>query len=406
MSSNIDGVKVIMIDALTGNDYSICLCSALHDVGVNIELITPDNRIVNLPVDFPIRRWMPTKDPKSGKIGKIFHYLEYLARLLTYAVKNNKERRIAHFEFFRIERIESLLFPLLKLLGVNLVFTAHNVLPHENSRVDRLLRFMVYKSAGAIIVHSEYVKNKLAKSFGIDQEKVRVVPHGNFDHYVLKQLMSKAEARAGLNLSETDHVALFFGFIREYKGLDLLLDAFEICAKKSGSAKLVIAGAPQTPELGNHYRRRIEQISANASIIFHADFIPSEKVADYFVACDVALLPYTEIDHSGIVHLAYSFGRPLIATNVGDFSEIIENGKSGYLLKENNAECLSETILEAFSNNVKLEAMGNYARNLSETKYSWLEIAKKTSEIYEACVLSASRERCYLKLLANAQKRR
>ncbi len=132
--------------------------------------------------------------------------------------------------------------------------------------------------------------------------------------------------------------------------------------KEDKSLRPVIAGAPQTQELENHYRRRIEQISRDDSIIFHAGFIPSEKVAGYFVACDVVILPYKEIDHSGIVHLSYSFGRPLIATNVGDFSEVIDDGKSGYLLEENSAGCLSETILGAFSNNTRLGDMGHYAR--------------------------------------------
>lgn len=384
MSSGIDHVRVTMIDGLTGNDYSVCLCSALHAAGVNVELIVPDNRIVSMPVEYPIRHWMPTKDPKGGKIVKTIHYLEYLARLLAYVVDHSQERRTVHFQFFRRERIESLLFPLLKLLGVDLVFTAHNVLPHENSRVDYLLRSVVYRSAKIIVVHSEYIKNKLTKGFRIDQKKVKVIPHGNFDHYTPRAPLSKAEARASLNLSEMDNVALFFGFIREYKGLDLLLDAFEIYNRQSRSLRLVIAGAAHPPELENHYRRRIDRISADDLIMFHMGFVPPEKVAAYFVACDVVILPYKEIDHSGIVHLAYSFGRPLIATNVGDFPEAIEDGKSGYLLKENSAECLSETMLRAFSNGTGLEDMGNYARKLSETKYSWLDIARQMRDLYDA----------------------
>jgi glycosyltransferase involved in cell wall biosynthesis len=294
-------------------------------------------------------------------------------------------KRVAHIQFLRRERLEGLFLLLLRLLGAKLVFTAHNVLPHENNAIDRFLRSGIYRAAGTIIVHSEYIKNKLTNGFRVDREKVRVVPHGNFDHYVPKEPLSKAEARKSLNLSETDNVALFFGYIREYKGLNLLLDAFELCARQGQPFKLVIAGAPASTELGNQYRKRIEEMAMNDLITFHADFIPSEKVAAYLLASDVVILPYKAIDHSGIVHLAYSFGRPLIATDVGDFSEVIEDGKSGYLLKENSAECLSETIIGAFSNGAHLAEMGNYARRLSETKYSWLEIAKKMKDLYESC---------------------
>jgi glycosyltransferase involved in cell wall biosynthesis len=374
-----------MIDGLVGNDYSLCLCSELHAIGVHVELIAPDQRLVSVPIEYSIRRWMPSKNSTRGRIGKLFHYIEYLARLFVHLIKTEQKKKVAHIQFLRREQVESIFFLLLRLLGTRLVITAHNVLPHENSTIDRLLRYGIYRAAGQIIVHSEHIKSKLANDFGIDQEKVRVIPHGNFDHYVPGKPISKAEARASLNLSEADNVVLFFGYIREYKGLDLLLDAFEICAKQGKPFKLVIAGAPQTLEMENHYRRRIEQISMDDSITFHASFIPAEKVAAYFIASDVVALPYKEIDHSGIVHLAYSFARPLIATNVGDFSEVIENGKSGYLLKENNAKCLSESILEAFSNRTHLEDMGNHAHKLSKTRYSWIEIAKKTKELYESC---------------------
>jgi len=384
MPSSADGARVTMIDALVGNDYAVCLCSSLHAAGVNVELIVPDNRVVSMPVGFPIKYWMPTKDTSRGRIGKAFNYFGYLARLLTYLVRNNRRQRIVHFQFFRRERIESLLFPLLRLLGVNLIFTAHNVLPHENGRIDYLLRSIVYRAAKVIIVHSEFVKNKLATSFDISPQKIRVIPHGNFDHYIPRTMPSKAEARASLNLSDTDNVLLFFGYIREYKGLDLLLDALELSIKKGGSLKLVIAGAVHPPELEERYQRRINQIRGNESIVFHAGFVPSENVTTYFAACDAVVLPYRKIDHSGIVHLAYSFGRPLIATRVGDFPEVIEDGKSGYVLKENSLECLSETMLRAFSDGASLEAMGKYARELSETKYSWTDIAHQTKDLYVA----------------------
>lgn len=382
MSSSVEPLSVTMSDALVGNDYSLCLCSALHAIGVNVELIAPANRVVNFPVDYPVRRWMPGKDSRNGQFRKTLQYLKYLARFLAYAVKRNKEKRIVHFQFFRRERVESLLFPLLRFFGVRVVFTAHNILPHENRRADRLFRSIVYSSAKTIVVHSEYMKKKLIEGFAADPKKVRVVPHGNFDQYVPRERISKAEAKACLNLSATDQVALFFGYIREYKGLDLLLDAFEICAAKGGTFKLVIAGACSTRELENHYRRRVERMSRNDAVLFHPGFVPFEKTPAYFAACDVVVLPYKKIDHSGIVHLAYSFGRPLIATNVGDFSEIIEDGKSGCLLEENTAECLSKTILDAFSNMAGLAEMGNYARRLSESRYSWDGIADQMKKIY------------------------
>jgi glycosyltransferase involved in cell wall biosynthesis len=384
MSSNFDFKSVTMIDSLIGNEYSICLCSALHANGVDVELVAPDNRVINLPIKFPVKYWMPSKEPGEGKVVKTLRYFAYQVKLHIYMVKHKKER-IVHFQFLRRKRLGSLMFPLMRLFGINIVFTAHNVLPHENNRIDYFLRLMVYKSAKYIIVHSNYMRNKLAQGFNIKREKIRVIPHGNFDHYLPEEPISKAEARASLNLSEDDKVALFFGFIREYKGLDLLLDAYEICVREGKPFTLIIAGAVYPLELERHYRRRIDQISENGSIVFHADFVPSEDVPQYFYACDVVVLPYKKIDHSGVVHLAYSFGKPIIATNVGDFSEVIEDGKSGYIPRENSAEGLSGSILKAFSNNGSLKELGNYAGKLSKEKYSWSEIAKSTKALYELC---------------------
>lgn len=379
-----DSARVIMLDATLGNDYSVCLCLGLSAVGVDVSLVVPENRVVNTSTDFEVKRLMPTKGPGTGGVRKIFPYLKYLTQLSTYVTKN--DIGVVHFQFFRRERIESVFFLLLRLLGTSLVYTAHNVLPHESRRLDHLFRFVVYRSAKMIIVHSQHIKKKLAKTFRVNPAKIRVIPHGNFDIYLPEESVSRAEARAHLSLSDEDSIGLFFGFIREYKGLDLLLDAFQAITRHNERLKLVIAGAPQTPELENRYRKKIIQISRNDSILFHPRFIPSEEVATYFLASDIVILPYEEIDHSGIIHLAYSFGRPVIAADVGDFAEMVEDGKSGYLLNENTPQCLAEAMLGAFSDRDRLEEMGAYARHLSETKYSWRNAARHTMSVYEEVI--------------------
>jgi len=376
-------LNVTIVDSSVGNRYSIDLCAALSDVGVGVRLITPVNRVLDGSMDFEVLRWMPSKAAEVGKAAKLLQYVQYLVTVFLCVFKGIPENRLFHFQFFRRERIESALFPVLRVLGANLVFTAHNVMPHEHLKWDRWLRLLVYRFADVIIVHSEYIKRKLARAFKVAEEKIRVIPHGDCDDYVPAEPFSKADARARLGLPVEKDIALFFGFIREYKGLGLLLDAYELCQRKGDQLGLVIAGAPRTPELERRYKSRIAEISTDGTIVFHPEFIPSEEVATYFLASDVVILPYKEIDHSAIFHLAYSFGRPLIATSVGDFPEVIEDGWSGYLLRENTAECLAETMLRAFSDRDKLEKMGAYARHLSETKYSWRDAARQTMGVYE-----------------------
>ena len=116
---------------------------------------------------------------------------------------------IVHYQFFRRKRIESLYFWVLSLLGVNLINTAHNVMPHEKHKVDYLLKRLVYRSSKAIIAHSSYVKNQITKKFKIHAAKIQVIPHGDFDIYLPQNPITKNEAKKKFNLSADDDVLLF-----------------------------------------------------------------------------------------------------------------------------------------------------------------------------------------------------
>lgn len=378
-------MQVLVVDALVGNDYSMCLGQGLANNKVEVELITVGERQAPFEIPFPLRKWAPSKKDKSSRLKKVGGYIHYLVRLFRHLQKSsNTNKTVAHFQFFRRERVESFFLLFLRLAGIRLVYTAHNILPHESSRIDRFLKYIVYKSSHGIIVHSDFIKRALLDAFQLAPEKVHVVPHGNFDHYLPETSLSKAEARAELGLEPDDQVLLFFGYIREYKGLDFLLEAFDIAARKNKRLKLVIAGMPHTKELEKSSREYIEKSEARDRIIFHARFIPHEDIKYYFVGADLVVLPYKHIYHSGIIHLAYSYGKAVLATNVGDFSETIVQNKSGYIAHENTPEAFADDLLKLAEDENALEDMGKFARNLSSSKYSWLDIGRQTVEVYKS----------------------
>jgi D-inositol-3-phosphate glycosyltransferase len=375
-------MKILMIDPLVGNEYAACLSAGLSRKGVETHLVVTENREISTPGSFIIKRFMPAKNDLYGKTKKVFKYVSYLRTLLKYIRKEKID--IVHYQFFR-RKSEIFYFLFLKALRVKLVFTAHNILPHERSKSDYFLKKLVYKNANAIIVHTDYIRTKLLSMFKVNEKKVFIVPHGNFDVYLPSAKISYEEARERLEIKPEDNVLLFFGYIREYKGLDLLLAAFENAAKANKNLKLLIAGNPQSEGLRKTYEDQINSLSMNGlngRITAHLKFIPAEEVAYYLTASDVVALPYKNIDHSGIVHLAYSFQKPIIATNVGDFPEAIEDGRSGYVLKSNTTKELTEKIIETFSDAEKLKLMGAYAKYLNDTKYSWGEIASRTIDVY------------------------
>ena len=175
--------------------------------------------------------------------------------------------------------------------------------------------------------------------------------------------------------------------MKEYKGLDDLLKAVDLASESLNDLTLLIAGSCETKQEENMYKRMISAISKRVKIISSFEFIPLEKVAIFFLACDVVMLPYKRISHSGILHLSYSFGRPVIGTKIGDFEEFIDNGKSGLITNSNDPNGIAQAIIDFYSDKWDIFEMGEYSKRLSDTKFSWSKIADQTIVIYKKVAL-------------------
>jgi glycosyltransferase involved in cell wall biosynthesis len=381
---NSNKIKVLMLDSNVGNDYIFHLCNALKKNGIDISFVVTEDVIDNGTANFPLIPIMPLKAKSMSKYEKIFKYYNYL--LDVYKLIRQEKYDVVHFQFFRRKRIECLYFAMLKLMKIKLAYTVHDVTPLNKSKLDHLFNLLVYKTADILFVHSNLNKRALAQQIKLDEEKIKVAPHGDFDFYIPNQIPTKSEARESFDLSREQNILLFFGAIREYKGLDILLNSLPLVSLKIKNLTLIIAGSPDPIELELEYKNIISKLPKEIKVIYHASFIPDADVAKYFIASDVVVLPYRRISHSGILHIAYSFGRPVIATNVGDFEETIEEGKSGFVLFSNSQENLSEKIIQAFSDRLKLEEMGKYARYLSETKYTLNNHAELLKSVYEKMI--------------------
>ena len=387
---SVNKIKVLMIDSWVekdGNDYALHLCKALKKAGIDISLVVIEDYIDNGTTDYPLLPLGPSRAKSVSKYKKIFKYYNYLLGI--YKLMRKEKYVVIHFQYFRRLRMESLYFLILKLIGINLAHTVHDVTPLNKSKLDHFFSLLVYKKADILFVHSNSNKRTLAQQVKLDEEKIKVVPHGDFDTFIPDRIVTKSEARKFFDLSQEQNVILFFGAIKEYKGLDILLNSLSFASKKINNLTLIIAGMTGDAETRNlvlKYKDIISKLPKEIKVIFHDEFIPNAEVAKYFIASDVVVLPYRRISHSGVLHVAYSFGRPVIATNVGDFEETIEEGKSGFVLSANSPENLSEKIIQAYSDRLKLEEMGKYARHLSETKYSWKNSAELMKPIYEKMI--------------------
>ncbi len=377
--------RVFVIDSLTGNDYSYCLCRGLQAVGADVALVTVAGRAAPFPIDFEVLDWAPAKGGSGSGARKLGSYLRYLVRLLVHVRRSSRTApTIAHVQFLRRSSVETFYLALVRLAGARVVLTAHNVVPHEAARAEHVLAALRYRFAHQVIAHSAFVRAQLLESFPLPASKVSVVPHGNFDHYRSPTDPTRAVARGELGLEPGDAVVLFFGYIREYKGLELLLEAFPAAVEQLPSLRLVIAGQPHSNDLRARYRAQIAAGGVADRIIVHDHYIDSSQVATYFGAADLAVLPYANIYHSGVVHLANSFATPVLATDVGDFPETIEDGITGFVIEAQSRPALVDGLVRAFADPQELERIGRRALDRGVERHSWTEIARQTLAVYQA----------------------
>jgi len=386
---SLNKIKVLMIDSWVGegNEYALYICKELKKAGIDISLIVPEDNIDSGTFDFPFLPLSPTKAKNVSKYKKFFKYYRYLLDI--YRLIRQENYDVIHFQFFRRRRIESLYFVMLKLMRFKLAHTVHDISPLDESKLDHLFNLLVYKTSDILFVHSNSNKNSLAQQMKLDEEKIKVMPHGDFDNYIPDGIISKSEARKIFGLSQEQNVILFFGAIKEYKGLDILVNSLSLACMKIINLALIIAGEAgdaETKKIVLKCKDIISKLPNEVKVVFHDKFIPVTEVAKYFIATDVVVLPYRRVTHSGIPHLAYTFARPIIATNVGDFEEIIEEGKSGFVLSSNTPDNLSEKIIQAFSDKPKLEEMGKYVRNFHATKYTWKNSAESLIPVYKEMI--------------------
>ena len=226
-----------------------------------------------------------------------------------------------------------------------IVCIADNIIPHEKRFGDKAFTKYFVQPVDAFITMSDKVMTDL-KLFA-PTKPTQLVAHPLYDNFGEK--VSKEEARLKLGIKNEELILLFFGFIRKYKGLDLLLNAMKIIKNSNfniQNSKLLIAG--EFYEDRKAYDEQIEKLDLQESLILHTDFIPDSEVKYYLCAADVVVQPYKNATQSGVTPLAYHFEKPMIVTNVGGLPSLVPNNKVG-LIAEPNAESIAEKIIDYFT---------------------------------------------------------
>lgn len=237
-----------------------------------------------------------------------------------------------------------------------------NIIPHEKRIGDFALSKFFVNSVDGFVAMSESVLNDLGK---FDTQKPRVFnPHPLFDNF--GDSISKTEAYEKLGLEINTEYILFFGFIRDYKGLDLLLKAMADERVRHLNMKLIVAGEFYTD--AKPYADLINELGIRNQLILKTDFIPDNEVRNYFCAADLVAQPYKHATQSGVTQICYHFNRPMLVTNVGGLPEIVPHGKVGYVV-EPDPTAIADALVDFYNNHREFVMRDNIKKE--KTKYAW-----------------------------------
>jgi len=295
--------------------------------------------------------------------------------------------RVVHIQWL-VDRSADLLFVrMLRLCGIAVVVTVHDVLPHDEYTDENRRYFQkLYRLADRLIVHSENNRREMLELFDLDPRRLCVIPHGAQtlfnDHFDIP----RTRARHDLGLPDDTRIVLFFGLIKRYKGLEYLLQAFEAIAARCGNVTLLIAGKiyDGDAEVYRHYTSLLSTYRTRADVRLDTGYIPLEQVSRYFAAADLVVLPYVKASQSGVLLSAYAAGRPVIVTDTGGLGEVVQRGVSGLVVPPQDADALAEASISMLNDPEALQNMGREAKRLAQTTYSWTNVAAVTGTTYRS----------------------
>jgi D-inositol-3-phosphate glycosyltransferase len=384
-------IEVALLTGGSDRPYVYGLALALVGKGVHIDLVGSDALDF---LEFRSNRQvrflnMLRTQPRSTLAKKVSSVLLDYHRIISYAfvakpkvfhiLWNNK------FDYFD----RTLLMAYYKLLGKKIVFTAHNVNAAKRDSNDSLLNRLTlriqYRLVDQIFVHTQQMKDELLQDFRVRKEAVTVIPFGINNAAPCTDLTA-TEARQRLGLEDCERTILFFGNIGPYKGLDHLIAAFHRLNTRERKYRLIIAGKHRTgaEQYVNEIREATNRDVEQGRIIRRIEHIPDSETELYFKAADVLALPYTFVSQSGVLFLGYSFGLPVVATDVGSLRDDIVEGETGFLCQPSDPADLARTIEAYFESDLfkNLSGRRQQIREYARKRHSWEVVGEMTRNVY------------------------
>jgi glycosyltransferase involved in cell wall biosynthesis len=352
--------------------YDHALCNALGAAGADVELFTsrfaygpvpPPSGYARIEHFYRAGALVPGSGAAAQRARRALKLAEHVPDMLRYR-RAARAADVVHFQWLTVQQLDARLLPAKPAGRPPLVLTAHDVLPREGGARRRAAQRRLYEHFDAVVVHTEHGRARLTQQLGVDERRVHVIPHGAFAHL--------ADLPAAPPPFQTDkRVVLFFGLLRPYKGLDVLLQAW----RGIDDAELWIVGMP---------RMDIAALSSDApaNVRLVPRFVGDAELPAYFARADLVVLPYREIEQSGVLFTALAFGKPLLVSDVGGFAELAARG-AAHAVAPGDAAALHDALVGLLANPAALASLGERALSAARGEYGWQQIAERTLALYE-----------------------
>lgn len=344
-------------------DFNESLCRAILNAGVDTEIVSFYLQYPGFlfPGKSQLSHTIPPQDIKVSSLISSVNPLSWF-KAARYIIKQKPDVVVFRFWIPFMAPALGTIARLIRRKKIPVLAITDNIIPHEKRIGDHALTKYFLTACNGFMAMSKSVLNDV--SLFVNTENKVFSPHPIYD--IFGSAVSRERARQELKLSMNDKVVLFFGFIRQYKGLDLLLKAMCDERIKKMNIKLIVAGEFYEEE--KDYTDIIEKGGITNQVILHTHFIDKESVKNYFCAANLVAQPYKSATQSGITQIAYHFEVPMIVTNTGGLSEIVPDGKTGYVTGIDSGE-IADAIVRYFSEEKEEE----FRINVREEKkrFSW-----------------------------------
>jgi glycosyltransferase involved in cell wall biosynthesis len=351
--------------------YDHALAAALVRAGAKVELVT--SKFL----------YGPTPEPQGYEVSERFYrrsaargldafgrrafkLAEHLPDMLRFRRDANAD--LTHYQWLTVPGLDAALLPPKRPR----VMTAHYVLPRSPSRRELARARHVFGRMDAVIAHSRHGAGRLTEEIGVEPQRVHVIPHGAFDY--LTRLPEEQPLPAELRDAE-GAVILFFGLLRPYKGIVTLLEAF----RSLRGAELWIVGNPRMPL--DPLRRLAAE--ADGTVRFVPRFITDPEIPAFFRRADLVVLPYRDVEHSGVLYTALAFGKPMVLTAVGGFPELAEEHGAARIVPPEDPAALGTALAELLDDEAARSELAGAALRAAQGPYSWDRIGVQTLSLYE-----------------------